>query len=403
MAKMGAEWAVGRGEPDRGMIAHEVEAQPGTAIALDSGHFSRQQPPPLLEPTYELKLSDLFDEPLEVLEGVSVVLKAEKSPMTIRGYQFVQYVTGHRTWVYIDLVWGVGVQPWLIADSSAVRQINGGITTLLQRAGYTNKPSAGRSFNVVEDPTFRRHEVAQSKEEGWDGYRYRFFDLTSTCNLLIQGAGRWDDEVGYEDGLPYLDLHFDNSQPTRLNHPDGYLLRRSQWPYLEQLIGKKLITVGGQLVSQEVADTYHGCHWVEWAAEVLEPTPPNSPGVGKLTDNKLRVYANLPGFVTMDTELAPIELNPDEWVLLKCESLLFSDEHPELSPAQLRKYFENPIEKYCTRTGKMCYVWIKPADSFEWELIESKKFDEEDHIVTLQPKYSGWFADLLRWLGLLRV
>ena len=142
---------------------------------------------------------------------------------------------------------------------------------------------------------------------------------------------------------------------------------------------------------------------MEWGAEVGMPTPIETPYTGTLTDDRLRVYANLPGFVTMDTELAPIEPNPDEWVLLKCGEMRFGEKSTELSPTQLRKYFEDPIETYHTHTGKMNYVWTKPANSFEWELIESKKSDEADYIAKPQPKYSGWFADLLRWFGLRRV
>lgn len=395
MSKLGAEWALGRGSVAHGILAQEVEAQSGTAITLDSGHFSRQQPPALLEPTYELKLTDLFDEPLEVLEGVSVVLKAERSPMTIRGYQFVQYVTGHRIWVYVDLVWGAGVQPWLIADTSAVRQIDGGITTLLQRAGYTDLSQSG--------PGLRCHEMKQSKDNGWEGYRHRFFDLGAVRNYLATGQGWWDEEIKTEDGLPYLDLHFDSGRSTVLEHPEGYLLRHEECPYIEHLIGKKLLMIRDQLVSEEVAATYYGGELLQWGAEVLEPTPFPTPYAGKLTSDKLRVYANLPGFVTMDTVLDPIVPNPKEWVLLRCRSLRFSDTYRDFTISLLKKYFEEEITDFHTSTGKMNYVWAKPANSFEWECIEGKNSDEVDPINTPQPKYSGWFASLLRWFGLRRV
>lgn len=395
MAKMGPEWSIGKVSTDTKMMKPEVEARSETGNTWELAHYTQEQPVPLLEPVYELKLTDLFDEPLEVLEGVSVVLKAERSPMTIRAYQFVQYGSGHRIWVYVDLVWGAGVQPWLIASSAAAGQINGGITTILQRAGYTN--------STLGSSGLRRHEAEQNKEHNWNGYLRRFFDLSSIYNCLFVDQGRWDLDIGMEDGLPYLELHFDNTRPTRLECHDGYLLRRSQWPFIEHLIGKKLCSIHGDLVSEEVIKTYYEGVWMEWGAEVGMPTPIETPYTGTLTDDRLRVYANLPGFVTMDTELAPIEPNPDEWVLLKCGEMRFGEKSTELSPTQLRKYFEDPIETYHTHTGKMNYVWTKPANSFEWELIESKKSDEADYIAKPQPKYSGWFADLLRWFGLRRV
>lgn len=388
MSKLGAEWALGRDSTEV-----VVPAQ-NTNHWDDDPHTQHRLPAALLEPTYDLKLTDLFDEPLEVLEGVSVVLKAEQSPMTIRGYQFVQYVTGHRIWVYVDLVWGVGVQPWLIADTSAVRQIDGGITTLLQRAGYTNLSHGG--------PALRRHEVEQSKESGWEGYRHRFFDLGAVRNYLATGQGWWDEEIKIEDGLPYLDLYFDSGRSIVLDHPEGYLLRHEECPYIEHLIGKKLIVIRDQLVSEEVAATYYGGELTQWVAEVLEPTPFQTPYTGKLTGDKLRLYANLPGFVTMDTVLDPIVPNPEEWVLLRCRSLRFSDTYMDFSISLLKKYFEEEITDFHTSTGKMKYVWAKPANSFDWECIEGKKSDEADNIATLQPKYGGWFAGLLRLFGLRR-
>lgn len=366
-----------------------------------------------LEPVYDTKLFDLIDKPLEVLTGVSVVLRDVSSPMTICAYRFVEYGTGIRVWIYVDLLWGEGVKPWLIAQAAALNQIQGGICTMLLPAGY--RPTTSEYGSSALRPPI----VAQESLWEDDSCINRFFDLQAHVAQKYHAMGVWDSEISIEAGQPYIDLHFDNNWTTELRiSSSSVLVRRSQWTHIEQYFGSPWYWADGKLIPEAMIKERPDRNY-DIRRYTFEPAPSwDNLHSLTLTDAGMRVYANLPGFVTMKTELPQVQLDPDEWVLISwaCENggeYTSKETHRTISPGQVRESFEGQQKiHYPTRESRhdesgSHQIWEKPPFSTEWVLTETYRTDVhgrriDPNAVPPTPKSRGWFARLLLRLNLIK-
>jgi hypothetical protein len=366
-----------------------------------------------LEPVYDTKLFDLIDKPLEVLTGVSVVLRDVSSPMTICAYRFVEYGTGIRVWIYVDLLWGEGVKPWLIAQAAALNQIQGGICTMLLPAGY--RPTTSEYGSSALRPPI----VAQESLWEDDSCINRFFDLQAHVAQKYHAMGVWDSEISIEAGQPYIDQHFDNNWTTELRiSSSSVLVRRSQWTHIEQYFGSPWYWADGKLIPEAMIKERPDRNY-DIRRYTFEPAPSwDNLHSLTLTDAGMRVYANLPGFVTMKTELPQVQLDPDEWVLISwaCENggeYTSKETHRTISPGQVRESFEGQQKiHYPTWESRhdesgSHQIWEKPPFSTEWVLTETYRTDVhgrriDPNAVPPTPKSRGWFARLLLRLNLIK-
>lgn len=356
---------------------------------------------PQPEPVYELKLTDLFGEPLEVLEGVKLVLSPKSGPMSIASYQFVQYGSGIRLWVYFDLVWGEGVKPWLIDRQTAYEQILAGIATVLARAGYR----ASKEEFATE--RLRPPVLGQMKHLREEGFLARFFDLQSAAANGFTAVGQWSEDVQEEAGLPYMELTFTNNQWDAVFQTDhGVLLRRSQYPHIDKYIGQSLWYVDGRLIPEEMLATRQGGTVGQYlfkftAAEAFDASHPMT-----LTDTTMRVYANLPGFVTMDSPMPLCEMNPEEWILVNWEMPNPDSFHTVVHSGKnfFKLEHRDVAEGYTDADEVLYYVnsrvenkWVKEANSIEWTLASTRTVEDD---MPVSPIKRSWFSRLLATLGI---
>lgn len=366
-----------------------------------------------LEPVYDTKLFDLIDKPLEVLAGVSVVLRDKASPMTICAYQFVEYGTGIRVWIYVDLLWGEGVKPWLIARDAASNQILGGISTMLLPAGY--RPTTSEYGSSALRPPVVAQESLWEDSSCID----RFFDLQVHVDQKYRALGVWDSEISIEAGQPYIDLHFVDSWTTELRiSSSSVLVRRSQWTHIEQYFGSPWYWADDKLIPEAMIKERPDRNY-DIRRYTFEPAP-NLDNLHSmtLTDAGMRVYANLPGFVTMKTELPKVQLDPDEWVLISWVyenggEYASKETYRTTTPKHVQESFEDQQTiHYVTWESRHHeagdhQIWEKPPFSTEWVLKETYRTDEhgrriDPNAVPPPPKSKGWFTRLLLRLSLIK-
>lgn len=367
-----------------------------------------------MEPVYDTKLFDLIDKPLEVLAGVSVVLRDVSSPMTICAYQFVEYGSGLRVWIYVDLLWGEGVKPWLIAQAAAMNQIRGGICAMLLPAGY--RPSISDHGSPALRPAIKAQESLWTD----DGCLARFFDLQVHVDQKFRDLGTWESEIGIYAGQPYIDMDFDNDRITGIRiSRSSVLVRRSQWTHIEQYFGSPWYWADSGLVPEAMIKERPDRNY-DIRRYTFEPaTGFNNLHSMTLTDVGMRVYANLPGFVTMKTELPEVQFDPDEWALISWvyengDEYALKETHLSITPKHVRESFEdqqtihyaNWESRHHDESGSH-QIWEKLPFSTEWVLKDTYRTDDQGrridpNAVPPAPKSKGWFTRLLLRLNLIK-